>query len=59
MFTITKQGDEIRPYVTEIVVDTEEEVSSLPTHYTPGSSCIVTGTSSVYMLNNKHEWVKL
>jgi len=60
MFKITKQAEHTVAYVTEFVADTEDDVKNLPTtNVAPGSVCIVTATSNVYMLNNQNTWVQL
>lgn len=59
MFDVYKQNDNISAYVTEYVADTEADIADLPTTVYPGSTCIVTETSSVYMLSANHQWVKL
>jgi hypothetical protein len=53
-YSIIKQNDNISAYVTEFVVDNEEDIQELPTNVFPGSTCIVTSTSNVYMLNNQN-----
>lgn len=59
MYSVIKQNDNISAYVTEYVADTDADISSLPTTVYPGSVCIITSTSNVYMLNNNKEWVLL
>lgn len=59
MYSVIKTADTSQPYVMEFVADTPEDIASIPTTYTPGSTIIVASDASVYMLNNKHEWVKL
>lgn len=61
MFRLMKQNNNIAVYVTEFVADEEADIADLPTDDSvyPGSVCIVTATSNVYMLNNKKEWKKL
>lgn len=60
VYTIYKQNTRVDPYVVEIVVDEESDVEDLPTtKVTPGSVCIVTATSNVYMLNNQKEWIQI
>lgn len=62
MVRIMKQNDDVKQYVTEFVADTEADITDLPTKINevyPGSVCIVTETSNVYMLNNNEEWVLL
>lgn len=58
-YSITQTGAKISPNVVNLVVDTDADIGSLPTHFSPGSSCIVTGSSNVYMLNNAKTWVIL
>ena len=59
MYSVTKNQDSTQPYVTELIADTPDDVATLPTHYTPGSTCLVVSNSSVYVLNNQHKWVEL
>lgn len=62
MVNIIKKNDNISAYVTEFVADTEDDIATLPTSVDkvyPGSTCIVTATANVYMLNNQGQWVKL
>lgn len=59
MYNIIKQNDNISAYVTEFVADSADDIQDLPQNVYPESTCIVTETSDVYMLNNKREWVKL
>ncbi len=56
MYSTIKTGDKQSPYVVELIADTDEDISTLPTHYAPGSTCIVVASSSVYVLNNQKEW---
>jgi len=60
MFSITKQSDNISPYIVEYVADTEADVAQLPTTSAyPGSTCLVIETATVWILNNNRKWVKL
>lgn len=59
MYRLYKQNDDIQAYVTEFVADTVEDVKDLPTTVYPGSTCIVTENSSVYMLNASKQWVEI
>lgn len=59
MYSVTKTQDSSQPYVTELIADTPEDIKTLPTHYSPGSSVIVISTGSVYILNTEHQWVEL
>lgn len=45
--------------VNSYVADDETDIKDLPVNIQPGSTCIVTNPTSVYMLNTKKEWVKL
>lgn len=58
MYSQMMSGEKVAPYLVRLVADTEDEIATLPTHYTPGSTCEVVSTSSVYKLNNQGEWVK-
>lgn len=59
MYSIVKQNDHTSPYVVEYVADTEADIANLPTEgIYAGSTCTVTATSAVYMLNNSGTWVK-
>ena len=59
MFRIYKQNDNTQPYVTEYVADTIADVNELPTDVDPGSVCIVTEGTKVFMLNASREWVEI
>lgn len=59
MYSKTKSGSKEAPYVVELVADTQDDIEKLPTHYAPGSTCVVIEGSRVFMLNNEHEWKEL
>ena len=62
MVMLYKQNDNVSAYVKEFVAETEADVANLPTDKSevyPGSTCIVTETSNVYILNPQYQWVKL
>lgn len=60
MYNIIRSNDNTAPYVTEFVVDTEDGVLELPTKsVAPGSTCLVTENTSVYILSPQRIWVKL
>lgn len=59
MFNIMKQNDKTATYVTEYVADTDADIADLPTNIYPGSVCIVTENSKVYMLNASKQWVEI
>ena len=59
MFSMASNSGNIAYGVARLLVDTEEDVGSLPTYHTPGSTAFVIATSSRYMLNNQKQWVKV
>lgn len=58
MYSQMMSGEKITPYLVRLLVDTEDEIATLPTHYAPGSTCEVVATSSIYRLNNQGQWIK-
>ena len=60
-YNIISQGNNKTAYLKEFVVDTESEISELPTFPKTaiGSNCLVIETSDVYMLGNDNTWHKL
>ena len=62
MYSMYKHNDNISAYVSEFVCDTEDDIKNLPTEKNkvyPGSTCLVTATSEVYILNASRKWVKI
>lgn len=57
-YSITTQGDHKTAYLKEFVIDTVDELDTLPTFpkCAIGSDCLVLETSDVYMLGNDNEW---
>lgn len=55
-FKTIKNGDTTQSDVVEIVVDSRNEVETLPTTYGVGSTAIVIEDSSVWMLGNDKLW---
>lgn len=55
-YSSIKQGSKDAPYIAELVVNSEADIDTIPTHYAPGSTCIVIESSNVYMLNLDKEW---
>ena len=52
------------PYVAELGTDSEANIVDLPAyakrmHFSPGSTCLVRETSSVYELGSDGTWAKL
>lgn len=61
-YTRIKQQDHNNTYYTEFVIDTVQDVSTLPTDeesVSIGSAAICIENSEVYMLNSKRRWVIL
>jgi len=56
---IYKNGDRTQSALVEIVADKVEDIDSLDTSYYPGSTCVVTENSSVYMLGPDKVWHEL
>lgn len=56
---LTSNRNSVSYGVNSYVADTETDIKDLPVDIQPGSTCIVTNPTSVYMLNTKKEWVKL
>ena len=55
-----RTADKSAAYVEEFVVNTDADVASIPVDLiAPGSTCIVIGNASVYMLNTNKEWILL
>lgn len=59
MVGITKQNGQPTYNLMEYVVDTEDDIKSLPREVAMGSTTFVINTGEVYMLNGKKEWVKI
>lgn len=51
--------EQVQYGLNSYVADTDADIASLPTDVAPGSTCIVTSPTSVYMLNTNKEWIKL
>lgn len=59
MYKIYKQNNNVQPYVTELIIDTMDDMTDLPTSFDPGSTCLVAEGSRVFVLNNEKNWVEL
>lgn len=57
--SIYKNGDNTQSALVELVADTVTDIDSLDTSYHPGSTCLVTENSSVYMLSPDGVWREL
>lgn len=58
-YRISKINGSFAYDIVEYVVDTFDDISSLPVTAGWGSTCIVISTSEVYIKNSLGEWVKL
>ena len=58
-FQIYMNDNDYPGYHVEIVVDSRDEIEEVPTTYAPGSSCLVTEDSSVWILNTQKEWIEI
>lgn len=56
---IYKNGDTTQSALVELVADTVADIDSLDTSYFPGSTCLVTENSSVYILGPDKVWHEL
>lgn len=56
---IYKNGDNTQSALVELVADFVADIDSLDTSYFPGSTCLVTENSSVYMLGPDKAWHEL
>ena len=61
MYATTKTSGNTTVYVMEFVVDTLDDIASLPTHpmCAPGSSCLVLENSSVWILGINNVWKQI
>ena len=59
MYKIIKNGDNTSASVVQLVADHDSDVELLPKNVGVGSTCVVIGSSSVYMMGNDKEWHKL
>jgi hypothetical protein len=51
-YSYIKEGGETKKYVSEFVADKIEDIDSLPTNVSIGSSCICLENSSIYILGS-------
>lgn len=58
-YSQVRSSDKSDKGVVELVADEFNDITTLPTYYTPGSTCIVVASSQVFMLNNQQQWVEL
>ena len=60
-YNIIAQGNNKTTYLKEFIVDTESEITELPTFPKTAirSNCLVIETSDIYILGNDNEWHKV
>lgn len=59
-YKVTKQNGETEAYVAELIADTVADLPNINVkNYAAGSTCLVTATKDVYILNTQKEWVVL
>ena len=57
MINLYKQDGETLYGVKEYILDSPEDITSLPINVRPGSTALVISTSDIYMLNGNKQWV--
>lgn len=57
MYSIYANGENIGYGINKYIVDTEDDVLTLPRKVGVGSTAFVIDTSHTYMLNNEKIWV--
>ena len=55
-YKIIKNGDTTQSSVVEIIIDTLNDVASLPTEVGAGSDCLCLEDSSVRVFGNDGQW---
>ena len=60
MITLYKQDGETSYGIKEFLLDTPEDIKSLPTlQIKPGSSALIISTGALYLFNGEKKWVPL
>lgn len=59
MYSLYANDDDISYGIQKFIVDTEEDVEFLPKTAKPGSSALVIGSSTLYILNHEKNWKKM
>ncbi len=57
MITLYRQDGEILYGIKDFLLDSEEDLQNLDTHWKSGSSALVISSGKRYILNGKKEWV--
>lgn len=56
MYKIVKSNGDIAHDITELIVDTVEDIKTLPAYIGMGSKVYVINTGELYIKNGKNEW---
>lgn len=56
MYKIVKSNGDIAHDITEFMVDTTEDIQTLPPYVGMGSKAYVINTGELYVKNGKNEW---
>lgn len=59
MYSLYANDDDILYGIQKYIVDTEEEMKTLPNYTRAGSTAFVIETSTTYILNHSKEWKKI
>lgn len=59
MITLYRQDGEILYGIKDFLLDSEEDLADLSTHWKTGSSALIIPSGKKYILNGKKEWVLL
>lgn len=59
MYSLYANDDDVAYGIQKFILDTEEDIKTLPTQVRAGSSALVIETSSVYVLNHQQQWIKI
>jgi hypothetical protein len=59
MYSLFANDDDILYGVQKFVLDTVEDIESLPKTVKAGSSALIIASSELYVMNHSKEWVKM
>ena len=45
--------------IKHFILDTQDDLTNIPTTCKPGSTAFITETSKYYMLNNQNKWIEV
>lgn len=58
-YKIISENGQVKKDIYEVVVDTIEDIQTLPEHFGVGSTVLVIADTTVYIKNNQGEWVMI